>query len=143
VIFSLAVELLLSQPSVTDASSLVSVRLGGNSHSPVAALEFLRASGVFQDVVGDNVELWMNFDDGHETRPVPAVATTNGYFATLGIPVALGRGFRPDDPADVVVLGDRFWRRHFNGDRSMIGSKISLEGRPFTVVGILPPPIAP
>ena len=139
VVFSLAVELLLSQPSVTDASSLVSVRLGGNSHAPIAALDFLRRSGIFRDVVGDNVEMLMNFNDGRETRPVSAVATTKNYFTALGIPVAKGRGILPDDPNDVVVIRDEFWRRHFNADPSVVGSHISLEGRPFTVVGILPP----
>jgi hypothetical protein len=72
VVFSLAVELLLSQPSVTDASSLVSVRFGGNSHAPFVALDFLRRSGMFQDVVGDNAELLMNFDNGTETLRMAA-----------------------------------------------------------------------
>ena len=139
VVFSLAVELLLSQPSVTDASSLVSVRLGGNSHAPVVALDFLRRSGIFRDVVGDNVEMLMNFDDGRETRPVSAVATTKNYFTALGIPVAKGRGILPDDPNDVVVIRDDSGAASFNADPSVVGSHISLEGRPFTVVGILPP----
>lgn len=138
-IFSLAVELLLSQPSVTDPSSLVSVRLGGNSNVPFPDLDFLQKSGVFQDVVGDNVEMRMNFNDGSETRPVSACATTKNYFTALGIPIALGRGYVPGDPNDVVVLRDAFWRAHFNADRSIVGSRILLEGRPFTVVGILPP----
>ncbi len=139
VIFSLAVELMLSQPSVTDAESVVSVRLGGNSHAPADVLDFLGRSGVFQDVVGDNVETFMNFNDGHETRPVFAVATTKNYFTALGIPVAHGRGILPDDPNDVVVMRDEFWRKYFNGDLSIVGSRITLEGRPFAVVGILPP----
>jgi predicted permease len=101
VIFSLAVELMLSQPSATDAASVVSVRLGGNSHAPVDVLDFLRRSGIFQDVVGDNVETFLNFNDGHETRPVFAVATTKNYFTVLGIlPPAhrtlIGFGFAPD-----------------------------------------------
>ena len=138
VVFSLAVELLLSQPSVADVSSVVSVRLGGNSHASPVVLDVLGRSGIFQDVVGDNVEMLVNFDDGADTRPVFAAATTKNYFAALGIPLALGRGFRTDDPDDVVVLGDRFWRRHFNADPAIVGSQIRLEGRPFTVVGILP-----
>jgi putative ABC transport system permease protein len=101
VIFSLAVELMLSQPSATDAASVVSVRLGGNGHAPVDVLDFLRRSGIFQDVVGDNVETFLNFNDGHETRPVFAVATTKNYFTVLGIlPPAhrtlIGFGFAPD-----------------------------------------------
>jgi predicted permease len=139
VVFSVAVELLLSQPSVTDARSLVSVRLGGNSHSPFTVLDFLGRSGVFQDVVGDNVETLVNYDDGTDTRPAFAAATTKNYFTALGIPLAIGRGFRADDPDDVVVLSDRFWRRHFNASPAVVGTAIRLEGRPFTVVGILPP----
>jgi predicted permease len=139
VVFSLAVELLLSQPSVRDAPSLVSVRLGGNSHAPVGALDFLRRSGMFQDVVGDNVELLVNFDNGTETRPMQATAVTKNYFTALGIPIAHGRGILTGDPNDVVVLGDRMWRQQFNGNPAILGSRVVLEGRPFTVVGILPP----
>src|SRR5258708_34276136 len=46
--FSLGVEFLFSEPSVKDASLIVSVRLAGNSHSPEKALDFLRDSELFQ-----------------------------------------------------------------------------------------------
>src|SRR5215472_15289148 len=46
-IFSLAVEFLLSEPSVRDPKSLVYVQLGGNSDSPPRAVVYLRQSGVF------------------------------------------------------------------------------------------------
>src|SRR5690348_2847765 len=48
-IFSLAVEFLLSEPSVTDPKSLVYVQLGGNSDAPPRAVEYLRQSRAFQD----------------------------------------------------------------------------------------------
>ena len=70
---------------------MVSVRLGGNSQRRPTSSTFSR-SGVFQDVVGDNVEMRLNFNDGVETRPVSAVATTKNYFTALGIPMAHGRG---------------------------------------------------
>jgi putative ABC transport system permease protein len=47
-IFSLAVEFLLSHPSVKDARSLVYARLGGNSHATPEVVEFVRQSGLFQ-----------------------------------------------------------------------------------------------
>src|ERR1041385_5307024 len=51
-IFSLAVEFLLSQPSVRDPASLVSVHVGGNSHAQIEVLDFVRRSGLFEDVAG-------------------------------------------------------------------------------------------
>jgi len=62
--FSLAVEFLLSQPSVRDASSLVYVRQGGNSNMLPVTIEALRHSGIFEDVAGENDETLINFNNG-------------------------------------------------------------------------------
>ncbi len=137
-IFSLGVEFLFSYPSVTDAGSLVSVRVGGNSHAKPAVVDFIRESGIFQDVAGENEETFVNWNDGAETRRVFSVVTTKNYFAALGVPMVHGRGFLSDDPNEVVVLRHQFWRKHFNGDPSIVGRAINLEGRAYTVVGILP-----
>ncbi len=135
--FSIAVELLLSEPSVTDAKSLASVRLG-NSHADPKVLEFLRESHAFQDVAGENEETFINWNDGQETRRVFAVQATKNYFTALGVPVAHGRGWNTSDPNEVAVLRYQFWRKHFNGDLSIVGRAIQLDGRAYTVIGILP-----
>jgi predicted permease len=137
-IFSMAVEFLLSEPSVTGARSVVSVRLGGSSHSKKEVVEFVRSSGLFQDVVGENEEAYINWNDGAETRQISAVLLTKNYFTALGVPVALGRGILPQDPNEVAVLGDHFWRTRLRGDPAVVGRAIRLDGRPYTVVGILP-----
>ena len=62
--FSLGIEFLLSRPSVSDPGSLVSVRIGGNSHSDPKVLDFLAASGLFAAVAGDNEEVVVNYNDG-------------------------------------------------------------------------------
>ncbi len=121
-IFSLAVEFLFSKPSVSDPASVVSIRLGGNSASPPPVVEYVRQSGVFADVVGENEEAFVNFNDGLETRPVFAVFTTKNFFTALGVPMAYGRGILPGDPDEVVVLQDRFWRQYFHGDPSVVGT---------------------
>jgi len=136
--FSIAVEFLLSQPSVVDAPSWVEVQLAGNSHSKPEALDFLRNSGVFQEVVGENFETFINWNDGHETRRIFSVQTTKNYFTGLGVPMAYGRGFSEGDAGDVVVLHYHFWQKHFNGDPSVVGRAIVLDGRGYTVVGVLP-----
>lgn len=138
-IFSLAVEFLFSEPSVKDASSLVYVRVAGNSHSSMAALEFIRDSRLFDAIAGDNIESYVNWNSGTETRPIFGAFTTKNYFTDLGVPVAYGRGILPSDPDQVVVLHDQFWRRYFNGDPTVVGRALNLDGKSYTIVGILPP----
>src|SRR5258708_24529167 len=62
-------------------------------------------------------------------------------FELLGTHPALGRTFLPeeDQPGHhVVILSDAFWRAHFNADAGAIGRSITLAGRPFMVVGVMP-----
>jgi putative ABC transport system permease protein len=70
-------------------------------------------------------------------------AVSDNYFEVLGVRAARGRLFRPDEAtragADpIVVLGNRYWLEHFNGDPHVVGQTINLNGAPFTVVGIAP-----
>src|SRR5262249_42349341 len=117
-LFSLASEFLLSQPSVTNAGSLVYARLAGNSHAKPEVLDFLRRSGVFQEVAGERDLAMANWNDGTETRRLYSVVTTRNYFTALGVPVALGRGYSEQDANDVVVLQHQFWRKYFHSDPS-------------------------
>jgi len=61
----------------------------------------------------------------------------------LGLRPALGRGFLDrDDGAGArptVVLGNEFWRRHFGGDPSVVGTSLELDGVAHKVLGVLPP----
>lgn len=67
---------------------------------------------------------------------------TSGFFPALGVKPILGRGIQPADEVvgndQVVVLSHSLWARRFGGDSSVIGRKIPLEGRTFTVVGVMP-----
>ena len=69
---------------------------------------------------------------------------TGNYFATLGVPVQLGRTLLPSDEValgthPVVVLGDGLWRRAFGADPAIVGRTIHLNAEPMTVVGIAAP----
>jgi hypothetical protein len=137
-LFSLAVEFLLSEPSVRDGHSLVNVQLGGNSNSSHQVVEFLRDSAIFEDVAGENNEAFVNWNNSVETRPTFATFVTKNYFTSLGIPMAYGRGIETGDPDEVVVLDNRFWRKNFNADSGIIGRAINVDGKAYVVVGILP-----
>src|SRR5215831_5444216 len=64
------------------------------------------------------------------------------FFPLLGVAPALGRTFSSDEDREggprVAMLAHGFWMRRFGGDRSVIGRTLLLDGRPYTVVGVLP-----
>ena len=77
---------------------------------------------------------------------VEAMYFTGNIFQMLGVPAMLGRYFLPSDapegqdPQPVVVLTYKFWMRHYNGDRSIIGKTIQLLHKNYAVIGVMPPP---
>jgi putative ABC transport system permease protein len=77
-----------------------------------------------------------------EPERVHALSASGTFFTTLGATSAMGRTLlAEDDRADadgVAVLSDGFWRRAFGGSRDAIGRTLILDGRPHTVVGIMP-----
>lgn len=137
-VFSLTVEFLFSEPSVEDPRSLVALRVGGNSHSSADIVDAVAGAGIFSHVAGENEETFVNWNNGVETRPIFSVVATKNYFTALGVPMAHGRGWNVSDPDEVAVLRHAFWRKHFNGDPSVVGRLINLDGRAYTVLGILP-----
>lgn len=61
---------------------------------------------------------------------------------TLEMDAHLGRGFTPEEVQEatpVAMLSHRFWQTHFGSDSTLVGSAISVNGNPHTLVGILPP----
>ena len=65
------------------------------------------------------------------------------YFEVLGVPAHRGRAFLPADAGaaagPVAMIGHGFWQRRFGGDPAVIGARISVGERPYTVVGVTPP----
>jgi predicted permease len=64
------------------------------------------------------------------------------FLDLLGVHPAIGRSFLPDEDLNgrgqVVILTDPFWRSRFHADPAVIGSSITLDGIPHTIVGVLP-----
>jgi predicted permease len=67
-----------------------------------------------------------------------AISADRTFFSVLGVDPIAGRTFRSDDPLDVVVISGQLWQRRFGRDASIVGSKVTLDGQPFTVIGVMP-----
>ncbi len=78
---------------------------------------------------------------GTPERVSGALVTTDA-FTTLGVRVALGRGFTPQDAhadaPDVVILGHGVWMRRFGGDPDVLGRTVRVNGAERTIVGVMP-----
>src|SRR5437867_2001089 len=83
-----------------------------------------------------------NLSGGDKPERVPGAVVTADVFPLLGIAPVKGRTFEPEECKtgrdDVVIISARLWQRRFNRDPQILGSKLLLNGRSFTVVGIMP-----
>jgi predicted permease len=105
-------------------------------------LEYGRALGTLESLAA-YTDFEANLTEDGEPERVRAGAVTATLFGTLGARPALGRVFSEDEDvpgaSDVVVVGDRLWRQRFGAEASIVGSTIRVNGRPRTVVGVMPP----
>ena len=104
----------------------------------------LRKSPVIEDTfLEDDWNLTVTGSDFPED--LQAVYLTSNGFNFFGVPAFLGRGLQPSDaidgqdPQPIAVLGYKFWQRHFNADRSVIGKTIQMVRKNYTIVGIAAP----
>lgn len=78
---------------------------------------------------------------GEPEKLVGARATTN-LFALLGLKAVVGRILLPSDDdhavGPVLVMSEGLWRRRFGADPGIVGAQVRLDGRPHTVVGVVP-----
>ena len=100
-----------------------------------------RGARTVEGVAGyDMVQVAMRVDESSE-RAWGLMGTGN-MFDVLAIKPALGRFFTPADEqaaSQVIVLGNAYWKRRFNGDPSVLGKTVTLNGNGFTIIGVLPP----
>jgi predicted permease len=72
---------------------------------------------------------------------VNAEVVSAGLFHLLGTQPVVGRSFQvsEDEPGHLVgVLSDAFWRRQFNADPEVVGRPVNLNGRVYTIIGVMP-----
>ncbi len=87
---------------------------------------------------------WQDFNltGGDTPEQVIGNAVTTNMFATLGVRPALGRDFLAEEGQvgreNVVILGHGLWQRRFGSNLGIVGQTISVNGQPFTVVGVMP-----
>src|SRR5437762_6686661 len=86
---------------------------------------------------------YTNFNLAGEDRPerISGATVTADVLPLLGVSPIRGRFFQPEECSlgrdDVVIISARLWQRRFNSDPQIIGTKLLLNGKNFTVVGVM------
>ncbi|HEV8336647.1 MAG TPA: ABC transporter permease [Candidatus Polarisedimenticolia bacterium] len=77
---------------------------------------------------------------------VQGVMASANYLAVLGVRPLYGRYFSAEEDraggADVVLISYNFWQKRFLGSQAALGQPLTLDGRPHTIIGILPPALS-
>jgi putative ABC transport system permease protein len=110
--------------------------------SPADFIDLEKENGSFEAVAAIRyASASLTTDAG--PQQLQAVRVSASFFAALGVHPAMGRGFSGEDDleggATVAVLTDALWRREFGADRRIVGQSVVLNGRSYTIVGVLPP----
>src|SRR6476661_460324 len=83
----------------------------------------------------------MNLTGNGEPERVYGAAVSADFFATLSVEPSLGRAFSSGEDErgrdQVVVLSHGLWQRRFGTDPAVLGKSVSIDGRPFTVIGVM------
>jgi putative ABC transport system permease protein len=116
---------------------------GGHTYS-LDELRALSEVPAFSDVMATSMETVLMTGE-FAPESFGGVLLSGNAFNFLGVPPVAGRtiqpgDIRPDGQAEpVVVLSHRLWLRLFEGNPSAIGRTLRLNGRPHTVIGVMPP----
>ncbi|HET9986017.1 MAG TPA: ABC transporter permease [Longimicrobiales bacterium] len=100
------------------------------------------AQTVFRDIALYTSQEFTLSGEGEAERDYAEVVGAR-YLPVLGVQPVLGRGFlaeedRHPDSRRVVLLGEALWKRRFNADPAVLGRAVDVDGKPYTIVGVLP-----
>jgi predicted permease len=82
---------------------------------------------------------------GGQTEQIGILQTTANLFSVLGFQPRLGRTFTAEEEQpghDVVLLTDGLWKRQYAADPAIVGKTVTMDGKPYQVIGVLPPDFA-
>jgi putative ABC transport system permease protein len=148
-IFSVVNAVLLKPLPFKESAALVmvwnmGVAAAGGDRTPLAVADLLdwRAQSRSFEEIGAFNSITYNYTGGETPERVQAAGVTANLFSMLGVPTQLGRTFMPDEERPggqrVVLLSDRFWRKHFAADPQVMGRTLNLNGTPYSIIGVMP-----
>lgn len=155
-IFSVINALILNPPEFAEPGRVAAIwrspkdRRVENRISYLELRDWQQRSRAFESIAGYKTQSFV-IQGEDRAESVPGLRVTSNFLSLLRTQVIRGRDFHPEEEsrtaAPVVLVGYSYWRDRLRGDEAAVGRKLVLNGRAFTVIGVLPPdfrfPIAP
>jgi putative ABC transport system permease protein len=130
-------ERLVKLNAVNATAPLLGVRT-----SPLNFLDWRSQNQSFENLGGYQASTAFNLSGVGDPERISASRISDTLFPTLGIGPVLGRNFLPEEDQkganNVVILSNALWVRRFNSNEQVLGENITLDGRSYTVVGVMP-----
>ena len=141
-IFSVVNAVLLQQLPFPQSDRVMIIHRGEGSSVPYAEFQDLQAQNQsFNPIALSRRDSFILTGSGDAERVTVRMMSAD-FPAILGMQPVAGRMFRAEEDrqgaAPVALLSEGLWRRKFGGDTSILGKIISLSGRDYTIIGILP-----
>ena len=150
-IYAILNAFVLRSMPVSHPEQLVSIGTGPDTHvqiphgmSFVDLQDYRQDRSAFDDLLGYSVAIG-GLNSDNSTERITMYGVTDNYFSMLGVQPAIGRLIQPNEgrargDAPVIVLTHEYWLSRFGGDPSVVGRKVRVTGRPFTIIGVTPKP---
>ncbi len=147
-IFSLVEAALFPSFTVSNPSRLAGVYTSGpngTGYSPTSYPDYIYYrdhNQVFSSLMA-YAHISVRWTHGDQTAFLPAAIASSNYFTVLGVEPFMGRTFLPKEDSAiggsaVAVVSYQFWAGQLASDPKIIGKTLTLNGHPFTIVGVAP-----
>ncbi len=145
-IFSVINALVLSPPHFVEPDRVVALwrtATDKRSKGPASYLdihEWRAQTRSFEEIAGYKNNGFTLFED--QAERISGMRVTANFLSLLKVKPILGRDFQVEEEKrgakDVVIISNSFWRNRLGGDSSAIGKDLNLDGKQFTIIGVLP-----
>jgi putative ABC transport system permease protein len=108
------------------------------------ALDFedYRARARSFEAMAGHIGTGFTFSGNGDPEQVIGQTVTSDFFRVLGVQPVLGRGFTAEEftpgHENTMLLSQRLWKRRFGGDPSIVGTQVTVNGKPYTIAGVMP-----
>jgi putative ABC transport system permease protein len=145
-IFSLVNAVLLRALPFSNPEQLVAVRQSASDGGlpGIAAYQYLswREKQTSLEDIGAYTDNNFNLTGRGEPERISCAQVTASVFTTLGVQPVRGRLFMAQEDAagatNVAIVSEKFWRARYGGEESILGSSLTLDNKPYTIVGVMP-----
>ncbi|HEX7957645.1 MAG TPA: ABC transporter permease, partial [Pyrinomonadaceae bacterium] len=112
-----------------------------NSVSPANYHDWRGQTKAFEELAAYSQQHF-SLNEGDQPERVPGARVTPNLFRVLAVHAEHGRTFKDEEGApgsdDVVLVKHSLWRDRFGSDPDLVGKTVRVDGRPHTVVGVMP-----